>query len=222
MELLSKISGAVLRGAPFGDLHLAPRAVRVEEHEQVRSPVALVFAVVALKLTRLGQTYVPGGPLASHPVPTPFQSGPNVTGVFLTQNIDSPTAGFSSSPTGTPLLNGFTATLANTTFQALPVVTALGLANNTLNIGDDLEATGAAAGATSLVYTTTPMAAANPAFAQNVTMNGVNQATITNAFAGVGGFQGANISGLLIENNPSPTPASCGCTPPQAVLRCWT
>ena len=148
-----------------------------------------------------GQTYVPGGPLASHPVPTPFQSGPNVTGVFLTQNIDSPTAGFSSSPTGTPLLNGFTATLANTTFQALPVVTALGLANNTLNIGDDLEATGAAAGATSLVYTTTPMAAANPAFAQNVTMNGVNQATITNAFAGVGGFQGANISGLLIENN---------------------
>jgi hypothetical protein len=168
-----------------------------------------------------GATYTPGLTLPSHPVPTPFQSGPNVTGVFLTQNIDSPTAGFSSSANGTPVLGGFTATLANTTFQALPFVTALGLGNNTLNTGDDLETTGAATGATTLTYVTAggAAAAANPPFAQGITMVGVNTLNITNnntvATAGsvTAGFSGAKITGLLVENNlNSVNPVTLGAT----------
>ena len=42
-------------GAPFGDLHLAPGAVHIQEHEQVRGSVAFIFAVVALDLPRLGR-----------------------------------------------------------------------------------------------------------------------------------------------------------------------
>ena len=137
-----------------------------------------------------------GGPVPPGPPTTLWQVVPPVVNTFtLTQGIDTPTTGFSTG-------NGATATAANSVFNALPfVVPTSGLANNTLNIGDVLLATGAAAGATSLAYTTTPLVAANPSFAQNVTMTGVNQATITNAFLGIGGFQGANISGLLIENN---------------------
>src|SRR5208283_6150925 len=46
--------GEVFRGAPFGDLELAPVAVHIQEHEQVRGSVAFIFAVVALDLPRLG------------------------------------------------------------------------------------------------------------------------------------------------------------------------
>ena len=100
---------------------------------------------------------------------------------------------------------GFTATVAGTVFNALPFVTALGIGNNTLNTGDDLEATGAAAGATTLNFTTTSFAAAaNPAFAQGITTNGVNTLNITNnstnAASPVGGFAGT-VKGLLVENN---------------------
>jgi hypothetical protein len=57
-----------------------------------------------------------------------------VTAVFLTQGIDTPNSGFASDANGTPLVPpGFTATVANTLFNALPFVTPLGLANNTLN-----------------------------------------------------------------------------------------
>src|SRR5882757_8848599 len=45
----------VLGGAPLGDLHLAPGAVHVQEHEQVRGAVAPVLAVVTLDLPRRGR-----------------------------------------------------------------------------------------------------------------------------------------------------------------------
>ena len=47
--------GEVRRRAALGDLHLAPGAVRVEEHEQVGGAVAPVLAVVALDLPGLGR-----------------------------------------------------------------------------------------------------------------------------------------------------------------------
>ena len=43
-----------MRRAPLGDLHLAPRTIHIHEHEQVRSPIAPVLAVVALDLPWLG------------------------------------------------------------------------------------------------------------------------------------------------------------------------
>jgi hypothetical protein len=121
----------------------------------------------------------------------------------LTQGIDSPTQGFSDGL-------GHTATVAGTTFNAPPfVVPGSGLANNTLNDSDDLETTGAAVGAATLNFTTTGggIIGANPAFATNVTMNGINLLNISNnsvpaAIGGTvtGGFRGS-ITGLLVENN---------------------
>ena len=140
--------------------------------------------------------YVTGVSLAA--LPTAYcAAGPElgVGGVFLTQGIDSPGSGFAANASGTPLLNGFTATTAGQVLTALPFVTALGLANNTLNTGDDLEATGAAAGTAILNYSTTNNAAANPPFVTGVTMNGIGEADITNNNAGMAGFTG-NITGL--------------------------
>ena len=144
--------------------------------------------------------YVTGVSLGALPQHTALQgqgAGPGA-GIFLTQGIDSPGSGFADNASGTPLLNGFTATTAGQVFNALPFVTAFGLANNTLNTGDDLEATGAAAGTAILNYSTTSgfLDAANPIFATGVTMNGVGEADITNnSFFGMAGFTGS-ITGL--------------------------
>ena len=144
--------------------------------------------------------YVTGVSLGALPQHTALQgqgAGPGA-GVFLTQGIDSPGSGFADNASGTPLLNGFTATTAGQVFTALPFVTPFGLANNTLNTGDDLEATGAAAGTAILNYSTTSgfLDAANPIFATGVTMNGVGEADITNnSFFGTAGFTGS-ITGL--------------------------
>ena len=56
---LAHAGGEVLCRAPVGDLHLAPRPVRVEEDEQVDRPIAFILAVVALDLTRLGGDRLP-------------------------------------------------------------------------------------------------------------------------------------------------------------------
>ena len=139
----------------------------------------------ALKVNAEG-TYVAGVALGALPQETPLQgeTGPG-NGVFLTQNIDTPTAGFSLSPNGTPLLGGFTATLANTVLNALPFVASSGLSNNTLNAADNVQTTGAATGATTLNFTTsTDSGAANPAYARGVTINGVNALNITNQTGG--------------------------------------
>src|SRR5258708_27824413 len=51
IDQLAHADGEVLIGAPVGDLDLAPRAVGVEEDEQVDRAVAAIFAVVAFELT---------------------------------------------------------------------------------------------------------------------------------------------------------------------------
>jgi hypothetical protein len=101
--------------------------------------------------------------------------------------VDTPTQGFTSG-------HGATVTAANSTFVALPGSNPpLGVAN-TLNIGDDLEATGAAASASTLMYTAAP-SFINPPLVTGVTMNGVSAAIVTNLTAGTAGFSG-NITGL--------------------------
>src|SRR5574341_904341 len=45
--------GEVQQGAPVGDGHMPPAAVRLEEHKQVAGAVALVLVIVAFHLTRL-------------------------------------------------------------------------------------------------------------------------------------------------------------------------
>ena len=66
---------------------------------------------------------------------------------------------------------------------------------NTLNAGDDLVATGAAAGDSTLNYTAVTSLLGNPAHAAGVTMTGVSAAVITNTSPGVAGFSGT-ITGL--------------------------
>ena len=130
---------------------------------------------------------------AGNVTPIVGQSLPGQT-FTLTPNIDSPTQGFTTG-------SGATATAANSVFNASYVVETSGLANNTLNTGDDLETTGAAVGATTLNYTASPNGiAANPPFAVGVTLNGVNQANISNQSAVKAGFQGA-VTGLTTVNS---------------------
>ena len=118
----------------------------------------------------------------------------------LTTGIDSPTQGFS---TGT----GGTATAAGAIFSALPVAGTLGL-NNTLNTGDDLVATGAAAG-TSILNVTDVLATAgllaNPPYATGVTLNEIGTLNISNQATVLGlgikaGFQGS-VTGLTTAND---------------------
>ena len=124
----------------------------------------------------------PGGSILDLPPPT--QS------LTLTIGVDSPTTGFTSG-------HGATATAAGSVFNALPASNPPLGVTNTLNAGDDLLATGAAAGDSTLNYT-----AVNSLFLANgpnptaVTMNGVSTANITSAttFA-TAGFSG-NITGL--------------------------
>ena len=118
----------------------------------------------------------------------------------LTQGVDTPTMGFSGG-------HGATATAAGAVFSALPFVASSGLLNNTLNSGDDLLATGAAAGDSTLNYTASDNSFSNPPFAVGVTMTGVKtlnyigSMTFTDDF---GGFQGT-ITGLTVVNDTGST-----------------
>jgi hypothetical protein len=125
------------------------------------------------------------------PIAPPLQgaAGPP-TSLVLTIGVDTPTQGFTTG-------KGATATVAGSTFVATPGGNPpLGVAN-TLNAGDDLEATGAAAGNAVLQYTAIEsLLGINPAFAQDVTMNGVGAANIVNnTIDDLAGFSG-NITGL--------------------------
>ena len=84
-------------------------------------------------------------------------------------------------------------------FNALPVVQT-GLANNTLNTGDNLQDS---KGDGTLNYTASPNGvAANPPFALGVTVNGASTANVSNHEAGiVAGFQGT-VAGLTTANDP--------------------
>jgi hypothetical protein len=105
----------------------------------------------------------------------------------LTTGADTTTEGFSTG-------HGATATNAGAVFSALPGTNVLG-PSNTLNAGDDLVATGAAAGDSTLNYTAVDTSFGNPAVAVGVTMTGVSAAVITNLSSGGAGFSGT-ITGL--------------------------
>jgi hypothetical protein len=144
--------------------------------------------------------YVTGVSLGALPLHTPLQGeAPNVASntVFLTPNIDSPTSGFSLSPSGLPVLGGFTATVAGAVFNALPIVTSFGIAVNTLSVGDNLQDT--VGDGTFNLTTALLTIGANPPFATGVTMNGIATANITGQSGAVTGFQG-NITGLKTIN----------------------
>jgi hypothetical protein len=101
----------------------------------------------------------------------------------LTTGIDTPTQGFSG--------HGATATAAGAVFSAPPGANVLG-ASNTLNAGDDLVATGAALGNSTLNWTAVDSPTGNPADAVGVTMNGVGAAVVTVLTGG-----GASVSGTI-------------------------
>ena len=105
----------------------------------------------------------------------------------LTTGADTPTTGFTGG-------HGATATNAGSTFNAPAGTNTLEL-SNTLNAGDDLEATGAAAGNSTLNWTAVPSATGNGPLVAGLVMNGVSTAVISNSSGGVAGFSG-NITGL--------------------------
>src|SRR5208337_2659312 len=158
-------------------------------------------------------SYAAGVALGSLPIHTPLQgeAGNVTSGVFLTPGVDSPTSGFSTSPSGTPLLNGFTAKTAGQVFNALPVASSAGLTVNTLNIADNLQDT-KLDGTLNFVAVNNFGGLTNPPFATNVTMNGLSTAVITNTInfptSGlvVAGFEGSAtsfITGLTTVNDAS-------------------
>ncbi len=99
----------------------------------------------------------------------------------------------------TPGIDTFTATRKGAIFNALPFVQSSGLANNTLNTGDNLQDSHKDG---TLNYTAIANGvAANPPFALGVTLNGIATANISNqAAAIVAGFQG-NVTGLTTVND---------------------
>jgi hypothetical protein len=103
----------------------------------------------------------------------------------LTTGVDTPTTGFSTG-------HGATATTAGAVFSALPGTNTTG-ASNTLNAGDNLVATGAALGNSTLNYTAVDVGpGANPPDVVGLTMTGVSTAVITSLVAG-----GSSISGTI-------------------------
>src|ERR1700693_2083089 len=48
---IAHAEGEVARRAMFGDFHMAPTLVRVEEYEQIGRAIAPIFAIVPLRLT---------------------------------------------------------------------------------------------------------------------------------------------------------------------------
>jgi hypothetical protein len=106
----------------------------------------------------------------------------------LTTGVDTPTTGFSGG-------QGGTLTQAGSSFTALPGTNSIGL-SNTLNSGDSLQATGAAAGNSTLNLTVADnTGGGNPPIAAGVTMNGVSTVNITDNAGAAAGFNGS-ITGL--------------------------
>ena len=209
-------------GATFGDsigvALLNPTAANLQTvvsttpNVNAFTPNTIAGLVANALIDNAEGTYKTGVSLAALPPHTPLQgeAGSGANGVFLTTGIDSPTQGFSNSPTGTPLLNGFTATNKGQIFNAQPAVSALGIGNNTLTTGDNLQDTALDG---TLNFTTAQaglgIIPTNPALVTAVTMNGVSTANITNVssilgFPFVAGFSG-NITGLTTVNDNNST-----------------
>ena len=139
--------------------------------EVLQSVVTSPFVISNMysAVTNFQDLLVSGGNIPGSLFTQPGTPNANLT---LTIGVDSPTEGFASG-------HGATATAAGSIFNATPASNPpLGI-TNTLQTGDDLEATGFAAGATTLNYTAV-FSFINPEFATAVTMNGVNAAVITN------------------------------------------
>jgi len=97
----------------------------------------------------------------------------------------------------TPNIDTFTTQATGDILNALPFVQSSGLANNTLNTGDNLQDS-----ANDGTLNVTEVASTgNPPFATGVTLNGYKTVNISNQAVGtVGGFQG-NITGLKVVND---------------------
>jgi hypothetical protein len=125
----------------------------------------------------------PGAPPPAGNILTlPGASGSNLN---LTTGIDTPTTGFSG--------HGATATQAGAVFVAAPGSNVLG-ASNTLNAGDNLVATGAALGNSTLNFTAVDSATGNQPDVVGLTMTGVSGAVVT-VLAGNASLSGT-ITGL--------------------------
>jgi hypothetical protein len=137
----------------------------------------------------LYKTGVALGALQAHtPLQGEFTAIPT-TSVFLTTGVDNATQGFSTSPTGTPLLNGFTATANNTTFNGI-VSSALGGVGSTWTPGDQVTAK---AGTTGVAFN---LQGAGGAGVINVTAVGPGQNTVS-------GVQTANIASTVLAGGAS-------------------
>jgi hypothetical protein len=147
----------------------------------------LVTNAMAAPIANFQNLLLAGGTApAGNLLTLPGSPGANLT---LTTGVDTPTTGFSGG-------HGAQATTAGAVFLAAAGSNIIGL-SNTLNAGDNLVATGAALGNSTLNYTAVAPAAAlgNPADAVGVTMTGVNAAIITNLAGVAAGFSGT-ITGL--------------------------
>ena len=129
----------------------------------------------------------PGAPPPAGNILTlPGSSGSTFT---LTPNADVPPAFATSTP--------------GAVFNAFPVVSTLGIPNNTLNAGDNLQDT---VGDGTLHFTATATSLLPP-LAVGVTLNGIKTLDYIGTFAapgGVGGFQG-NVTGLTVVNDTGST-----------------
>ena len=103
---------------------------------------------------------------------------------YLTKVADDAAGIAANTFTLTQNIDTFTTAAKGAIFNALPVVTPLGIAVNTLQTGDNLQDT--ANDGTLNFVTSAQTIGANPSFATGVILNGIAQATITgNAIAGV-------------------------------------
>ena len=139
-------------------------------------------------------TYVTGVALGALPAHTPLQgefTAAATTNVFLTTGVDNATQGFSTSSTGSPLLNGFTATTSNTTFNG-----TVGGTGATWTAGDQVTA---ATGTTGQTFNL-----------QGIGTLGVNNVTSVGPGNKVSGIQTVNITA-------SPTTVAGTTVPGQAI-----
>ena len=144
-------------------------------------------------------TYVTGVSLTQLPAHTPLQgefTTAPVSSVFLTTGIDNATQGFSSSSTGSPLLNGFTATASGTSFSA-----TFGGAGATWTPGDQVTAT---AGTTGQSFTITGNGPAGNINVTNLPTNKVSniQTVTVNANTVLGALNTESVTGDFSTTGP--------------------
>ena len=173
-------------GVAVGPGALANVGLPIWEVLQNFAESSLVSHSLAAPIANFQNLLLAGGAAPSGNILT--LSGTPGASLTLTTGVDTPTSGFAG--------HGATATQAGAVFSAPAGSNPIGL-SNTLNAGDDLEATGAAAGTAALNYTAVAPAngLGNPALAVGVTMNGVNAASVTNLSGVLAGFSGT-ITGL--------------------------